>query len=496
MGLRPGDVFFVRYRGADLTHERLAIWPTSREGRTDWMVLTPDGDKYVERLDGTRTQDSPARTWGPTTTHAGLGGRQVYRFQCRPDNEELKEMILRGRSQLEAGAPRRAEVTTASGAVVGLADFMGVGADVEAEAEEGPERVGRRVQFADDGGTASGAIVAGRRPRARDGMLLVCWSPGVGTAVGTELHGGTEIALDHDHTMVRKGGEWLRGRWLLQTVAPDTVAARRALFAPAAVESQAQPSQQPLGQKPRAQSAEADLQQEFAQQAASHSQPGKEDARTLWLDFDEQGDKYKPWRQVTQESYTVADGHSSFDGPASCLEFCKHLERHGGSPSAWLEAWGRDKRLTRNERVMHELGVLTEILELAGSRDQLNVGALACLERAARRCQALVQVYGDPDKPNWGLVKFYGGAGVGDAVGPALRSFVARRAKEEVEISQGLARVGHGGGGWAQGGTQDAGGFMAEGGLATPKGRGRGDKGGKGGKGGRGADAAPAPGNE
>ena len=136
MDLRPGDVFFVRYRGADLTHERLAIWPTSREGRTDWMVLTPDGDKYVERLDGTRTQDSPARTWGPTTTHAGLGGRQVYRFQHRPDNEELKEMILRGRSQLAAGAPRRAEVTTASGAVVGLAEFMGVGADVEAEAEK------------------------------------------------------------------------------------------------------------------------------------------------------------------------------------------------------------------------------------------------------------------------------------------------------------------------------------------------------------------------
>ena len=52
----PGDRCVVFFDGDDVYHERWMIWPM---GESQWMILTPDGDIYAERLDGSRPDDGP-----------------------------------------------------------------------------------------------------------------------------------------------------------------------------------------------------------------------------------------------------------------------------------------------------------------------------------------------------------------------------------------------------------------------------------------------------
>ena len=51
----------------------------------------------------------------------------------------------------------------------------------------------------------------------------------------------------------------------------------------------------------------------------------------------------------------------------------------------WFERCLRDKHISSKDRAAHELRCLCDVLEEAASFDQVNLGALACLEVAARR---------------------------------------------------------------------------------------------------------------
>eukprot|EP00439_Symbiodinium_sp_Y106_P002946 s7121_g1.t1 len=60
------------------------------------------------------------------------------------------------------------------------------------------------------------------------------------------------------------------------------------------------------------------------------------EVRTLWVDTDEQGERFKRWRDVCQESYTPSYEQKPLDGPLTALHTMKHMERHGGDPRLWL----------------------------------------------------------------------------------------------------------------------------------------------------------------
>ena len=72
------------------------------------------------------------------------------------------------------------------------------------------------------------------------------------------------------------------------------------------------------------------------------------------------------------------------------------MERQGGDPKQWLDKWLREKKLESNDRVAHELRCLTDVLYLAGSVDQLNMGGLCCIESLCRRIAAIVEAYAMP----------------------------------------------------------------------------------------------------
>ena len=167
-----------------------------------------------------------------------------------------------------------------------------------------------------------------------------------------------------------------------------------------------------------------------------------DDARTLWVDYDDHGERHKRWRSVVQESSSHVYADNPLEGPGTALHLMKHMERQAGDPRLWRGWWQREKRLEPSDRVMHEMTVLTDCLFFAGVYDQVNIGGLVSLEVIARRIQLIVDAYGNPMRPNWDNAKFFSGhAGPEDAVSPQFRAWASRRAKDEAEVTLSRAKV-------------------------------------------------------
>ena len=70
----------------------------------------------------------------------------------------------------------------------------------------------------------------------------------------------------------------------------------------------------------------------------------EEDLRTLWIDRDDQGQRFKEWKKVCSESSEERQADSPVAGPPSCLTVCKQVQHHGGNPKLWMHLWMKCKR--------------------------------------------------------------------------------------------------------------------------------------------------------
>ncbi len=61
-----------------------------------------------------------------------------------------------------------------------------------------------------------------------------------------------------------------------------------------------------------------------------------DDARTLEVDYDEQGERFKEWRKVMTEVREYSFSDWPLEGPMTVLHLVKHFGRHGGDPKRWL----------------------------------------------------------------------------------------------------------------------------------------------------------------
>ena len=102
----------------------------------------------------------------------------------------------------------------------------------------------------------------------------------------------------------------------------------------------------------------------------------------------------------------------------------------------WLAEWTREHKMERQDRIYRALEVLCHTLQLAGSYDQLNLGGLRSMERLARRVQVITDAHSVPGAPaNWRMARYLtGDSSPSNVVAPELRSFGAKRAKEDAEI--------------------------------------------------------------
>eukprot|EP00974_Lingulodinium_polyedra_P075536 7319166-Lingulodinium_polyedra.AAC.1 len=135
---------------------------------------------------------------------------------------------------------------------------------------------------------------------------------------------------------------------------------------------------------PAAGSGDADLRRRLGrppgEEAAEPAAEQSEDARTLWVDTDAHGLRYKAWRSACEESRVEKFADAPIEGPITLVYLAKFMERHGGNPRLWFDHFCRSKDIRATDRVFHECRVLTEALHLAGTYDQVNLGGLACLE--------------------------------------------------------------------------------------------------------------------
>ena len=162
----------------------------------------------------------------------------------------------------------------------------------------------------------------------------------------------------------------------------------------------------------------------------------EEDLRTLWIDRDDQGQRFKKWKNVCSESCEERQADSPVAGPPSCLTVWKQMQHHGGNAKLWMHPWMKELGVSGKDCLYHEVSTLVEIPYQGGTYDQLNVGAVASLEIVSRRLTAIVEATPKGlDSLNWETARHYTGTStVFDLAPHELRAYATRAPKDEAEI--------------------------------------------------------------
>ena len=418
--LIPGRRLATYYSDDNVWHERIAIW---RVNAYEWFVLTPDSDLYPEILTGGQV-DGPVKVkiQGEDFRYWSRVGGTVYRFRENIEDSVLRDRINEARVEAQslAGYDSQwfpSDVIDSSGATV-PAEAFGLVRDPRRRLRGKQPRGGQASpgQAADVSWVLE---VVGPMTAAPEGKVWLALETMDGIRRGQEIQVRPDIDLKIEETtgLVRRGGGWLKvGLFDLAEVPLPSLTPEPETNAPP----------------------EAGTKDDSPQEDAPS------DARTLMVDYDSHGYRHKEWRELLHEikEYQYADW--PLEGPGTVVHMVRHMFKYGGDSRQWLMLWSRHRGLVDGDRVMHELRVLVDILWYGGSYDQLNLGSLVCMEVAARRIQAVVDAYsaGGTGAPDWGNARLFTNyVGPEDIVSPQLRTWAARRGKEEVELHQARNRL-------------------------------------------------------
>ncbi|CAE7243495.1 pksN [Symbiodinium natans] len=429
----PGDRLVTWYEDDDLWHERLLIWPKDRQS---WWVATPDGDMYLEPIVGDGTLGPLTfRIKGVDFTYWSRLTRPVYRFSESVSDEDFKGWIrealqeLRGMEGPSPEVPRH--VRNMKGDVVDATAYLGTILV--------PRRVGaKRLVTASP---TSSPATSHEFPVLSSTDMWVIADPRGELQIGAELTPSPgDLFLGGKDAAFFRAGLWVRGE-LVDRALLDAWQLERLkhLTGKPLVDAAAER----LGIRPDPEDPLKNRAGE-ARETPEVKDDDESDARTLWVEFDDQGDRFREWRKVVSDSAAHAWKDWPHQGPASLLHTMKHFHRHGGDPRSWLQAWLRKHHLAETDRTAHEVRSLVEALWLGGCYDQLNMPSLASFEAIGRRLQTIVEAYsnGANGVPDWGHARLFTGAvSADDVVSAELRSWAARRGKEEVELIAARSKI-------------------------------------------------------
>ena len=388
--VRETQVVFVLHKG-DVDEEWHEFLVTGRARDGALCVLTCDEDHYMlsfEDVADIHGREPGGRIPAAVSAHGGA----LVRFGLRHSAAARDRIRREARDIVEE---YEGSLPFEGGARVSRA---AVGGGFENVDEEPASEVGEET-----------ALVESRPREDREWIAL---EPLGGLSLGQPVTLLEGDLVTGDHGLVLRSGSWVKVQRVSVPEVPAVVAGCRARFA------------------------------SWAGDVATTSEVGG-DIRTLAVDYDGQGERHKSWRALCSELHFSEVDSSPVEGPPSAIYVCKHMERHGLTPKGWLELFIRDKGLNNADRVVHELRVLVEILELGGCVDQLNLGSLACFEFLCRRVQAIVDAHAvNPQKPNYESASLFCGLPrPSDNVAPELRSYVARKARDEAEVEKQRQKV-------------------------------------------------------
>jgi hypothetical protein len=162
------------------------------------------------------------------------------------------------------------------------------------------------------------------------------------------------------------------------------------------------------------------------------------DARVLAVRYDEQGKRYRQFK----DSLPLLVEHQWADwrltGPRTAKWLYKYIDEFGGGTEHRTKRFMDDAGVAANDRVRHEHTFIMDFLKWAICYDQLDVSSLACSEIASRRVQLLEEAYSvNPKAPRFDGSHHFQGLGKRNlAVMPELASHVADSLKTEAAISK------------------------------------------------------------
>ena len=396
-------------------------------------------------------------------------GGPVYRFRRDITDDILKEKIgeafeLLGDEAHADAAWRPAGVLVRDGSISEVSGFVGRHLVPRRLTGKGPVARGGGITTVVEPTLPPGVRVIEPAP---EGYVWIAAEPIGGLKLGQEVSiQANDIQLGESVAMLRRGEYWVKAELVKVEDCSDFAERRRRLFGVRAESPAAAPALRTL-----------DLIADDAGRDKTDDS-SQEEIRTLWVDFDEHGERFKRWRDVCKESYAPTLEDKPIDGPLTALHFIKHAERHGGDVRQWLQLWCRSKHIEVTDRVYHELKVLTDAIHYAGTHDQVNIPALISMELLCRRVQSIVEAYTNPARPSWEHAKVFQGQGSPeDIVSPVFRTYAAKKNKEELELLQARQKVRELRGS-PLASTDDGGGDAADGAAQKPpkgpkKGRGR-----------------------
>ncbi|CAK0790584.1 unnamed protein product, partial [Prorocentrum cordatum] len=404
---RPGSRLLVRFDGDEWTHERILLWPVHRDRRHErWVIETPDGDRYhVSLLNG----------WPE-----GFRGN-VVRFQSELGREALRQMVLEG-CDLAWDERRRRRLPRDLGAHLGveprsMVDWQGDERGLDVGVLESARRRLRGKR----------PLTAGaREPEAAgdedaETVLLVAeLRAGGGLELGDEVAPGDADAAAGPKVIGRRSD----GRTVLcDRVGLAAVEERRAQ-ARANAGRLAASADEPAAPLPADDRGHADIRAVLRER------------RTLAVEWNEQGARFKEWRRAVGESSEEAQGGRELRGAGAALHLYQRFTQHGGVPKTWMSTFCREYGISQRDRTYHELNCLVTIFWLAGTFDAVNLGGPACLEVAARRVAQIAEARRvAPGQPAaQGAGRFLAGASDPfDVASPEPRAFANRAAREEAD---------------------------------------------------------------
>ena len=340
--IRPNDVLYLDYGVEEEPwHERFIV---DFAAGSDWLVLTPDGDLYVETiavppLSGVRIGP------GDWRLPAGLGsarGQPVYRFRERPTEAGLRALREEGRRLI---AIHRAQVMPLPDLEFGdpAPSFPPPGPPLPPPGPPPPSVV--------DGTWIS------IDPRAP-------WAVGM---VFSAEHKAGFAYVEGNMGLVRCGNG---AAWAAQKVEPGREAATieelRSLWS----------SVTPRDGGAREPDPPADAGGLF-----------EEDARTLPVARNSAGERYRDLRSVSETCSEVPFDDWALAGPRTMRWWLQQVARTGNGVVARHQTWKHENNLKDDDHLCQLHEVLSEVVELLACVDQVDPGNLCGMEAAARHLQ-------------------------------------------------------------------------------------------------------------
>ena len=378
--MNSGELALVNYGEVPVIwHTRLLLSHTTA---SNWIILTPDHDRYEEQLDMLNSDFTGFEYLGHTgVIPAHIPAASVYGF------DDLSPAVLAyhmGQARIEAQAIRNQRG-------IGLAAPAAPAAPVLPVAPPAPPPPPPGMLG------AAGPVAPAVAPPA--GGVTHVW-------VATEASGGREkgeiicvepAPLPPGHVVIGDRG-----------VIPDLQGRADGCF---------------VRRVPQDQAVTYKL----------------DDFRTLPVHFDVQGLRRRDFSSAVplMVEGSPKGGGLQLEGPASALGIAKSLRDQAMTPSSYHEFWIRSAEIPKGDRSVYEHECLSRIFESMICVDQLNPSGLQSAELVVRRMQVIREAHRiSPSAPDYSAADIYMGWQRRRGVDSELAAHVANQLKAEAAIAK------------------------------------------------------------